>query len=86
MPLQTAVLKATIENALNEQSKQPSRGNPKTELEKAADDQILKSNSELAEALSKAIEAFVKSGTVNTTVVTSGSPSSHTGTGVGNIT
>lgn len=39
-----------------------------------------------AQDLANAIEAYVKSGQVNVTVVTTGSPSSHTGTGTGNIT
>ena len=39
-----------------------------------------------ATELSEAIDKFVKSGDVNTEVVTAGSPSAHTGTGVGKVT
>ncbi len=85
MPLQTLVLKTAIESALNAQSKQSYGENPTTEIELDVDKKIKDGNKKLAEALSKALEAFVKTGTVNTTVVTSGSPSSHTGTGVGTI-
>ncbi|OCB72091.1 hypothetical protein B0A79_12740 [Flavobacterium piscis] len=39
----------------------------------------------IAAKLASAIEVFVKSGTVNTTVTTTGSASAQTGTGVGSI-
>ena len=39
-----------------------------------------------ASTLANAIDAFVKSGQVDTIVNTTGSPSTHTGTGVGAIT
>jgi len=39
----------------------------------------------IAAKLASAIEVFVKSGTVNTTVTTTGSAAAQTGTGVGSI-
>lgn len=48
--------------------------------------QVEESITNLAKGLADAIDMFVKSGTVNTTVITSGSPGSHTGTGTGSIT
>ncbi|MFQ6600142.1 hypothetical protein [Flavobacterium sp. C3NV] len=39
----------------------------------------------IAAKLASAIEIFVKSGTVNTTVTTTGSAAAQTGTGVGSI-
>jgi hypothetical protein len=47
--------------------------------------QANKARKDTAEALAKAIEAFVKSGTVTTKVTTTGSASAQTGTGTGSI-
>lgn len=40
----------------------------------------------LANRMAAAIDAFVKSGTVNVNVVTTGTATNHTGTGTGNVT
>tara|TARA_R110000868_G_scaffold52171_6_gene165045 strand:+ start:29384 stop:29602 length:219 start_codon:yes stop_codon:yes gene_type:complete len=40
----------------------------------------------LATGISDAVEAFVKSGTVNVNVTTTGTATNHTGGGTGNIT
>ncbi len=44
-----------------------------------------KARKDTAKALAKAIENFVKSGTVTTSVTTTGSASAQTGTGTGSI-
>ncbi|EKT3957698.1 hypothetical protein NTJ28_001685 [Flavobacterium psychrophilum] len=40
----------------------------------------------IAQEIADAVEVYVKSGQVNVTVATTGSPTNHTGTGTGNIT
>ena len=39
----------------------------------------------LSQGIADAVDAFVKSGTVNVTVTTTGTASSHTGTGTGTV-
>lgn len=75
MPLVKTVLKSAIQGALEQQR-----------AKETNDDNSANSINELATALSDAIDAYIKSGTVMTTVATTGSAAAQTGTGVGNIT
>jgi len=52
---------------------------------KATEDPISAIN-DFADGLTNHIDTFVKSGTVNTTVATTGTAAAQTGTGVGSIT
>ncbi|MFC4636178.1 hypothetical protein ACFO3O_19885 [Dokdonia ponticola] len=72
MPL----VKATLENAIK----------ALLEEEKAKEDDGSSSIDNIASKLATAIDTYIKSGTVMTTVATTGSASAQTGTGVGNIT
>ncbi|MFT5890157.1 MAG: hypothetical protein ACI9Y7_000246 [Dokdonia sp.] len=72
MPL----VKATLENAIK----------ALLEEEKAKEDDGGSSINNIANKLATAIDTYIKSGTVMTTVVTAGSATAQTGTGVGNIT
>ncbi|WP_299212722.1 hypothetical protein [uncultured Dokdonia sp.] len=75
MPLVKITLQNAIKSALEQQRA------------KASDDpDSTNSINELADALATAIDTYIKSGTVMTTVVTAGSATAQTGTGVGNIT
>jgi len=81
MALDIKTLEEAIFKALNDSS------NIKVNIDSSTDN-LDKSNSareETAKELAKAINIFVKSGTVNTTVTTTGSASAQTGTGVGSI-
>ena len=71
MPL----VKATLENAIK----------ALLEEEKAKEDDGSSSIDNIASKLATAIDTYIKSGTVMTTVATTGSASAQTGTGVGNI-
>jgi len=71
MALVKSVLKAEIKSALQEMFN--TTENPQAAMET------------YAEKLSTAIDNYIKSGDVNTTVITAGSPTSHTGTGTGKV-
>nr|WP_315032486.1 hypothetical protein [uncultured Chryseobacterium sp.] len=43
------------------------------------------SRTRIAKEMARAIKDFVKAGQVNVTVVTTGTPTAHTGTGTGNM-
>lgn len=72
MPLNKIILKKDIKAILTDLAER------KENQDNAIDD--------YATAMANAIDKFVKSGDVNTTVVTTGSPAAHTGTGTGKIT
>lgn len=72
MPLNKIVLKNDIKAILKDLAE-------RTENQDGAID-------DYATAMANAIEKYVKGGDVNTVVNTTGSPSSHTGTGIGKIT
>ncbi|MBN2669991.1 MAG: hypothetical protein JXR60_12290 [Bacteroidales bacterium] len=72
MALDKISLKSSIKQAFNDQ-----RSNT-NDPDAALDD--------LAAKIADAVEVFVKSGTVNTTVETTGTAAAQTGTGTGNIT
>jgi septal ring factor EnvC (AmiA/AmiB activator) len=81
MPLDIKTLEDAIFKALDDSS----NINVKTD---SSSDNLKKSKNareETAKELAKAINLFVKSGTVNTTVTTTGSAAAQTGTGVGSI-
>lgn len=71
MPLDKTTLTTSIEVAFNKQSDK--------------DVSPAEARKEIAKDLASAFEVFVKSGTVNTTVATTGTASAQTGTGTGNI-
>lgn len=71
MPLDKATLKSDILSAFT--SAFGKTNNPQGAM------------NQFAQELSDAIDKFVKSGDVNTEVVTAGSPNAHTGTGVGKV-
>ena len=71
MPLVKATLKSAIVAAFDERGEEMDS--------QAAIDRI-------ADKLATAIDDYIKSGTVMTTVTTAGSATAQTGTGVGNIT
>ena len=81
MALATPVLQQKILEALEASSKITIDTDSSSDNSNKSD----KARKDTAEALAKAIEAFVKSGTVTTTVTTTGSASAQTGTGTGNI-
>lgn len=72
MPLVKSVLENAIKALLTE--------------EKAKEDDGSSSIDNIASKLATAIDAYIKSGTVMTTVVTAGSATAQTGTGTGSIT
>lgn len=72
MPLNKIILKKDIKAILTDLAE-------RTENQDDAID-------DYATAMANAIDKFVRSGDVNTTVVTAGSPAAHTGTGTGKIT
>lgn len=81
MALATPILQQKILEALEASSKITIDTDSSSDNSNKSD----KARKDTAEALAKAIEAFVKSGTVTTTVTTTGSASAQTGTGTGSI-
>ena len=81
MALATTQLKDAILKALEESSQQT------IDTDSIIDNYTQSKNAreETAKKLAFAIETFVKSGTVNTTVATTGSATAQTGTGTGAI-
>ncbi len=71
MALVKATLKAAIFDAFKKQQQK----------EKNPDDAL----NDIADRLSTAIDAFIKSGTVNVTVATTGTAAAQTGSGTGTI-
>ena len=72
MPLVKATLENAIKALLTEEKSKTGDGSDSID--------------NLASKLATAIDAYIKTGTVMTTVVTAGSATAQTGTGVGNIT
>ena len=82
MALDITSLEKSILKALEKSS------NIKVDTESVTDNlvQSKKAREKTAQELAKAINIFIKSGTVTTTVTTAGSASAQTGTGTGSIT
>ena len=69
-----ALIKSTLVKDINRALKASSKGNSQAESEAI-----------LARRLASAIDKYIKSGIVNTLVITAGSPTAQTGTGIGAI-
>ena len=80
MPLNKSGLELAIKSALDKNNK-----SNKDDANEQQQNEINEAIESLAKDLAKAIDTFVKSGTVNTNVITAGSPTNHTGTGTGSI-